>query len=508
MEKLRKYLTKLNPIIILVFLYLIFTTFKHMDVAVPLAGDDWGYAYKGMHGNPIVLAWEMYFSWSGRFFAELWGFFMAPRKELWETINPLMFTCISACLLYLYAGKEKMITCCVVAFTLILNVSTTLRLETYAWIMGSTYVTALLALLIHLICLKKIVLDKSKYKLLFTVLSCICSFFICLDMENAAAITVLINIVSVGYVYLTTKTIDKHLVVVSVISIIAIALLRLSPGATYRLTADNAAFNSLSLFEKIGTNWPNFLYYTFLDSEYVMPILSGVLLIYCGLESIHSKNKKYILFTIFYLIACFVSITETLYNYTSINVLKIFFDVYYSRSAILVMSVFYVIYTVITIIVFLDFDDQNKSIVAISTLVLAGCANGVMLLSPIFGARSSLYTVYLLIGLILLILSQIKCIYVDVLLVLGLGAFTYQKYNYLMMIYDHVEARKKLRDTQIAYYQDHEDEDIHITRYLPQTVHSADIEIGDDYHFETFKEYYGFDPDRVVIFEWAPGEGQ
>ena len=58
----------------------IFVLFYYMTVRTPLAGDDWGYAVNGMSGNPFVKAWEFYFTWSGRYFAELWGFIVAPRK--------------------------------------------------------------------------------------------------------------------------------------------------------------------------------------------------------------------------------------------------------------------------------------------------------------------------------------------------------------------------------------------------------------------------------------------
>ena len=34
------------------------------------------------------------------------------------------------------------------------------------------------------------------------------------------------------------------------------------------------------------------------------------------------------------------------------------------------------------------------------------------------------------------------------------------------------------------------------------SIHAGDIEEGDDYHFETFKTYYGLNPDAKVIFYW------
>ena len=69
----------------------IFILFYYITVRTPLAGDDWGYAVNGMSGNPFVKAWEFYFTWSGRYFAELWGFIVAPHKGLWNLLNPALF---------------------------------------------------------------------------------------------------------------------------------------------------------------------------------------------------------------------------------------------------------------------------------------------------------------------------------------------------------------------------------------------------------------------------------
>ena len=41
-----------------------------------------------------------------------------------------------------------------------------------------------------------------------------------------------------------------------------------------------------------------------------------------------------------------------------------------------------------------------------------------------------------------------------------------------------------------------------IPRFPPFTVHGADIEEGDTYHFETFRNYYELpqDPDKIIFY--------
>ena len=72
----------------------VFCFFAVITYLTPLAGDDWGYALNGMKGTPFSTAVEFYFSWSGRFFSELWGFLVAPNKWLWNILNPAFFTVI------------------------------------------------------------------------------------------------------------------------------------------------------------------------------------------------------------------------------------------------------------------------------------------------------------------------------------------------------------------------------------------------------------------------------
>ena len=70
--------------------------------------------------------------------------------------------------------------------------------------------------------------------------------------------------------------------------------------------------------------------------------------------------------------------------------------------------------------------------------------------------------------------------------------------------YSKVNEIQEKRLSDIAYYIANPDvKEVHITRMPPLTVHGADIEIGDDYHFETFKQYYGLPMDDDIIFEFA-----
>ena len=85
---------KLYPIFFFWAIVFVFCYFFAISRYTPLAGDDWGYALNGMKGNPFVTLIQFYMSWSGRIVSELWGLLVAPRKWLWNILNPLLFSIV------------------------------------------------------------------------------------------------------------------------------------------------------------------------------------------------------------------------------------------------------------------------------------------------------------------------------------------------------------------------------------------------------------------------------
>lgn len=509
MEKSIKWIQRLLPfVVVLIGAYMVYDLFHHMAVNVPLAGDDWGYAYEGMNGNAFALAFSMYFSWSGRFFAELWGYIMAANKPLWDMVNPWLFVIITITIVCGFTKKKHWLVAMVMTIGLMVSVDDRLRMETYAWIMGSTYVTALVALLIQLVLLKTIVFSSNKYLWIVSGISGVTSLFIGLDMENAAVVSLLANGLTMGYLVVTKQRPKyRYMVLPLIISIIALLLLRLSPGATYRLTVDNQAFNALPLFDKIATNWPNFLYYTFVANPYPLVILDLLLMVNAIGHYGKTKDKKDLVFVVFYGLAMGIVGSEMFYNHTGFNILKVFYDVYYTHSASIILSVFYTIYTGLTMYCFIHWLNHQYALISIALLLLAGISNGVMVISPIFGARSALYTVYLLISLDVVLVNTFDHTYLTYPFGLIMLCIAIQRFAYFDDLYGMIGVRSERRMMEIAYYQDHpEINEIHITRFPLNTVHSVDIEAGDDYHFETFKKYYGLNPEATIIFEWDPAD--
>lgn len=208
MKLLKQYKNELILVLISAFIFILFF---YITKLTPLAGDDWGYAVLGKENNPLVHAFKFYFSWSGRFFSELWGFVVAPRKWLWNILNPTMFTIIYISIIKLIDPKKNKLLVMVMILALMLSVSNTLRIETYTWIMGSTYVVPLMMMLIYLNIIKPLVFNGKFFSLQKLIISIFLNIYITLCMENIAAILVLFNILLLIYAYFNKKEYLKKL---------------------------------------------------------------------------------------------------------------------------------------------------------------------------------------------------------------------------------------------------------------------------------------------------------
>jgi len=140
-------------------------------------------------------------------------------------------------------------------------------------------------------------------------------------------------------------------------------------------------------------------------------------------------------------------------------------------------------------------------------VLLAGISNGVMMLSPIFGYRSSLYTVYYLIVTCAIIYSSLDQKVFSKLLILPLLVLCFSTSKQLLYKYNLVQSVHNIRLSQIQYYLDNPDiKDIWLIRYPIFTIHGGDIEADDTYHMEVFKEFYGLADDTTLNF-YFPEEG-
>lgn len=475
-----------KKIIFYIACVIVFLSFLFFTIKTPLAGDDWGYALNGMQHNPFQMAIDFYNSWSGRFFSELWGFLVAPNKWIWNIINPLLFLGIFI-LLYLIIGENKnnlLIILLILAG--MYTVSADLRMETYTWIMGTTYVIPLFLSLLYFY----LVLIDKKESIFKILVSNISLFIIGLMMENIGAMMILgVIILNIKY-YLDNKKISINLLINLLVIIISFAITRLSPGSSARLLRDHAEWNELSLWKKFASSYDNFLFQTFINNKFTISIFS-LSIILLMLFSKKKINKVYRIVSICISLLCVFS----LFSYLIIKEGNVFND----QSSMFGFFFWPIFIANSFISLFIGCKDNFKTVLF---LFLAGASAFAMCFSPIYGARSSIYLVYYVILTSGIMISELEidkticvlcCVLFAVLFSMKLGDYSYKYYL--------VGEAQKERLEVIKYYQEHpEDEEVWIERFPIYTVHGADIELDDVYHLETFRDYYLLPQDYNNIY--------
>lgn len=459
--------------------------FYYICVRTPIAGDDWGYAVAGKNANPFLLAFNNYFTWSGRFFSELWDFTMSPRKWLWNFINPFVFTLTYIGIFKLAKIKNRFFIAPLLIVTMMLTVENNLRMETYSWVVGSIFIIPMCLSVWYLIITENI-LRKSlitKRDIFFIILSNIFLFVIGMMMENIAAGLLFGIVLLIAYAYNNNRKMTKYIVINLIVLSISFAICRLSPGSAARLARDNADWMQLGLIEKLVINFPNFLNFTFIQNKYMVLFL-GLAII--GLLFSRRKTiKPYILLSslLIILVSVFAVFSRLL-----IKTNNIFIDPNSCFSMI-----FWAVYIIdLFVILFVSFDKGTYRTKIIFILLLAGVCSGAMLLSPVYGSRSALFTVYYVIVLTIMIIDRYDFNrYISVLLVIVLLFITFRKTKYFKTVYDQVAYDQERRLVDIEYYKNHQEvKEAWIKRFKDGSIHSIDVNPDDTYHMKTFKEYY------------------
>ncbi len=472
--------------------------FSYITYKTPLAGDDWGYALNGMNGNPFELAIAFYNSWSGRFFSELWGFIAAPNRIIWNIVNPIIFVVIFLGIYYLAHVKKKHILIPLVILAIILSVDDNLRMETYTWLMGTTYTIPLALSFVYFFLIDNIMyhtITVKKWYLVAAILSNVILFYIGLTMENIAAVMILAVIIELVYSYFNARDFVKYLWINLFSATIPFLIMRMSPGSNARLLRDSAEWAKLNIFEKLINGYPDFIDFTFLKNNYLILFMSLAMILL-----VHFSKKK---------VSVPVKLVSTFIQF--LGVITVFSFAFIDGEVNRLLDpngifnmIFWPIYVMdILMLLYVCLDGKRRD-TAIFYFVIGGSANIVMMYSPIFGSRSSIYTVIYMIVVICLALEDIKApnyvlVFVTLLSIFVIGdRFIEYTYKYKL-----VALRQNERLEIIKYYREHpEVEEVWIPRFPVYTIHGGDIEEGDTYHFETFKEFYNLpqSADKIIFY--------
>lgn len=490
--------TFLNKYLYNITLGLFFLFFLMISYWSPMAGDDWGYAVGGFNQNPFLLAYEQYFHWAGRILAEFYSFFVAPRKWIWNILNPIMFVSITYLLTKMSSNKKEKVQSLFLVLFLILSVKDNLRMQTYTWLIGGVYVLSTLLLLYCIYVVKKEYIDDKSLQIHQTFYAII-SFSLPLMMENAGIGILVMNLLLVIFYFFNhNKRYQKYLLFV-VLSGIGVMINLLSPGARFRLESGHSDWLMLSIVDKIIINWPNLLRFTFVENRMLSLILALLLTLFTF--SKYQGKLRYLPCILIDGVVMLSSLSLTLQSKLNLSFFSLLYDIE-NPTSLMVISVVYILFVASIFYRILTLLKNKDRYFALFLFLIAGACNTVMLGSPIFDYRSSIFTVYCFFCLIVFLFYQLE--YSNrLMLIIGclMMMLVLMKVRTYYQKYKAVHLTQQERDMQIQYYKEHpEDLEAYFIRMPIFTVHSADIEDWDTYHQKVFKEYYGLNPDLKLHF--------
>ncbi|MBR2801303.1 MAG: hypothetical protein IKE21_01760 [Erysipelotrichaceae bacterium] len=470
--------------------------FAYMTYQTPLAGDDWGYALNGMSGHPLELVKGFYMTWSGRIFSELWGFLAAPNKWVWNIVNPLCFAGIYLAMNRLTQSRNHWFLCALLLLAGMLSVDDNLRMETYSWLMGETYVIPLALSMLYLCAADGLIREDypSRTTKVLALLSNLALFVTGLMMENIAAAMLAGTVVLCIYTYCLHRRIFPYFLLNFAVITVAFVILRLSPGAAARAARDSAVWANMSLFEKIASAYPNFLQMTFINNNYAI----GLFAVCCSTVLLLKRKRSLA-------IRLPLLLVQALAVFTVFSFVLFKGENPFTDGGSLYSMIFWPVYTVCTFLTFFaSFEEGIFRDKVVFLLGLAGLCGVVMLYSPIYGSRSALYTVYFLLVTAALLLDSVDlpkwtALLLLVLFTVIIGDRTHEYLSKYRLVGETYRERTEI----LQYYREHpEDKEAWIPRFPVFTVHGGDIEPDDTYHLETFKEYYQLpqDADKIIFY--------
>ena len=438
----------------------------------PICGDDWGnyiISSKGIY-HAFSEAVGMYFDWEGRFVSRVIINLLTSHKILWNIVNSIFIVGIIYYFVKIINPKHKNIIYLLSLGTILfMNVFT--FSQVVSWIAGNiTYLFIVTLLLLYYYIIFS---NKKSNKCMFYFLVLL-NFTMTMFVEHMAIILVFSNILFIIYKYKKEKVIDKELVVYLISAIIGTLLMLLSPGSMKRVDIDNVAFSKLSLFDKIKTNIPNFVFYTFICNSYllVLMVISNYYLI-----KKYIKNKFVRVLSI---ILCFISILTTA-NYLLFNLKITNYNIFSNQNNIIII-IYYILYTIFTFYLLI----KEKNIKAIFFYIIGILSNLVMIMSPVWGYRTSFSTyIFLVLSSLIIINKYIKenniINYILYFITILISLFYLILYISIHKLYvDNLNVIKQgIKNKKKV---------IEIVRY-PHYV-NCNINPENDFHMMRFKKYY------------------
>lgn len=483
-----------NPIFINTLI--IFFSFLLISFFVPLTGDDWTNA--NFHTNNILkiisIAYDKYFLYEGRFMSRIFVLFFTNTKYLWNIFNAIMVSVFYNFSMKIIKPKHLTFISLLYVFSMIM-VENTVFTQSYLWVTGNmTYYLPMFLFLMYIYSIKKIFDNEFKFNKFVIIISIILNILIPTMVEHVSVALVCANILLLLYSSINEKKLNKLFFVNSIISIIGFLIIYLSPGAKIR--TQTTLFYNYSLMHKIQENIPNFVNYTYVSNTVLLILLLMLIVLFINK---HIKGIKKIVTIVVLSIVPVLTIIYRLLGLLSCYSNKINYILsklsFLSNSNSIFIIVFWILISLLLIYINLIYIRDTKNYKAFFFFTIGMIANLSMLLSPIWGGRTSLFTIIML-SISLLILVDNYNFNIKKQLNIFLYIIFISHITILLVLYSSVYRQQNFREKSISKQVNSEINIITIERFPEDVLWNSNA--WNKFHENSFKTYYGINSDAEI----------
>lgn len=477
---------------------ILLVTFYLINLFAPIGGDDW--TGKNIGTNNLIeigkMAIERYKIQEGRVVSRFFVVFFQNTEWLWNIFGAMMIATMYYLICKISGAINKKVIPFVVALSIIF-LKSTIFTQSYLWIAGNcTYTVPLFFILIYFMIMNKIWKDDFKLSK-FKVIACvILNILASMMAEGTSAALVFANLLLLVYSYFKNKKIDKNILMFFLISIGGFLVMMLSPGVRNRLHTDSSDFERLSVIQKCIKNLPNLVKNTFIENNVLLVVLT--LALFFTIIKYRKEIYVKVLSIIFFIIPAFtvfINIISIMASKSS----KVRFILKYMDWVVnpenIFIQIYWLLFTILAIYVVFKFVKEKYK--ALFFMFVGLSNNLALLLSPISGDRTALFTVYMLYIFAFILLNEIEA--KEKLVKVGKVAakivFTFS-ICLLLVIYFNVYRMQIDREKVIKESVQKNPSEVTVLLFPEKILHN--LNTWNEFHQIEFKRYYDLDKDIKI----------
>ena len=473
---------------------LLFLIFLLISLWVPYCGDDWTNNILGLDSivDYFRVAYQKYLDVEGRFFSRIFVLIFTHYKFLWAIINALMISGIFVLINKIIKNKNnKFIR--FLTFTLFVFISNEILRQVIVWPTGSaTYMFPMFLTIIFLYFNNNIWENDYKISNLKFIVSLIMIMIVSMSIETVSVAMVFITLFIFVYVFWKTKKFDIKRFICFLISLIGFILMRVSPGATLRLA--DTGFSNIGFIDMMKTSIPKFVEYTYLTNIVLIILMVFVCYLLLKNNKVKYLFVKMLALGVIPLLTVIMSAYKFCRLYLGFEVNILNKGLFLVNSSNVVIIIYWLFFTFAFIYLIYRYINESNKIKILFYTFIGYLANAAMLFSPIWGGRTTSFTVVMLFIVCMLIINNYKAdLFNNTLFKRSLVIITVLWILCMLILYYNVYLQNKNRELTIEKQIAENSKTVTLELLPEYALHTANA--WNNWHQSMLKAYYGIDDD-------------